>query len=395
VSEITARIKSLLEEEVGNLWVAGEISNLRRPRSGHIYFTLKDEGATLPAVLFRRSADRLGFELEDGLEIVVFGAFTVYAPRGAYQIIVEHAEPRGRGALQLAFEKCKARLAAEGLFDPDLKKPLPFLPRRIGLVTSASGAAVHDIISVILRRFPAPHLTLLPVRVQGPEAAGEIAAAIEAFNRFNDVDVLIVGRGGGSLEDLWPFNEEVVARAIAASRIPVISAVGHEIDFTIADFVADRRALTPSEAGEIVLPPMEELLATLDGYAERLPAALLGRVRRNREILDSLAERISPDRASRRLTEKAQRLDDLIMRLESAARRAAGSRRDRLRALKQMLGGLNPRNVLARGYSYTCLADGGPALRKARDLHLGIRVRTWLHEGSFASTVTDTSEDPP
>jgi exodeoxyribonuclease VII large subunit len=393
VSELTGRIKRLLEGEVGSVWVEGEISNLRTPRSGHLYLTLKDENATLPAVMFRRAARKLTFELEEGLSVVAFGEVTVYAPRGAYQIVLEHVEPKGLGALQLRFEQLRKKLEEEGLFDPARKKPLPYLPGRIGVVTSATGAAIRDIVSIVLRRFPRPHILLFPVRVQGEEAAAEIADAIDAFNRMNGADVLIVGRGGGSLEDLWPFNEEVVARAIARSRIPVISAVGHEIDFTISDFVADRRAGTPSEAAEIVLPEYQELLETLGRFEHRLAQALRAQLRAQVERLRSLGERLSGERARRLVTERVQRLDELTMRAESACRRSAARWGERIEALGKILEGFNPRSVLARGYSMTVPIEGTGALRDANDARPGMRVRTHLHRGTFVSRVEPSDPD--
>ncbi|MBN1587017.1 MAG: exodeoxyribonuclease VII large subunit, partial [Candidatus Omnitrophica bacterium] len=252
VSELTRQVKQLLEEIYPRVWVVGEISNLRTPASGHMYFTLKDEGAELACVFFKFASQRLKFKLEDGLQVVLRGSVTVYERQGKYQLKVDTAEPKGAGALQLAFEQLKKKLAAEGLFDPEHKKPVPWLPKRIGVVTSPTGAAIRDILHVLARRMPGMDVLIAPVRVQGEEAAPEIAAAIRVMNALKNVDVLIVGRGGGSLEDLWCFNEEIVARAIYESELPVISAVGHEIDWTIADMVADVRAPTPSAAAEIV-----------------------------------------------------------------------------------------------------------------------------------------------
>ncbi len=390
VTELTLRIKDILEKSVGSVWVSGEISNLRKPSSGHIYLTLKDAGSTLPAVIFKRAAAGMGFDLADGIEIVAFGEVSVYPPRGAYQIIIGHAEPKGIGTLQLAFEQLKKKLASEGLFDAARKKPLPFLPRRIGIVTSPSGAALQDMLNVILKRFPRPHVSIMPVRVQGEGAAREIAEAISDFNlKFDDVDVIIVGRGGGSLEDLWPFNEEVVARAIAASRIPVISAVGHEIDFTISDFVADRRALTPTEAGEIVVPEYEGLVEVLDGLQGRIAAALRSRAAAVRKHVEFLLERLAPERAARLAREAAQRTDDLSERLEALARRAASEGRKKSDSLEKVLESLNPARVLDRGFSFTTREGQGAALRDSAGLGPGELVRTRLARGSFVSRVED------
>ncbi|MBI4429018.1 MAG: exodeoxyribonuclease VII large subunit, partial [Ignavibacteriales bacterium] len=263
VTEITRKLRIYLEETFPQVWVQGEISNCKRHTSGHLYFTLKDEAAQISAVMWQSNAETLLFALEDGMKAVVRGAITVYPPKGNYQIDVDKVQPIGVGELQLAFERLKQKLAAEGLFDPRHKKPIPEFPQSIGIITSESGAALQDIRSVLSRRFSAVKVIFIPVKVQGPGAAEEIAQAISDMNRFGKVDVIIVGRGGGSLEDLWAFNEEIVVRAIFASRIPVISAVGHEIDFSISDFVADLRAPTPSAAAAMVVRDSGELLDIL------------------------------------------------------------------------------------------------------------------------------------
>src|SRR5262245_30244611 len=291
VSELTRAVKNTLEGRFGGLWVEGEISNLRVHTSGHVYFTLKDDEAQVRAVLFRGRMRRVRFEPADGLHVLAFGRLEVYAVRGEYQLVCDVLEPKGLGALQLAFEQLKARLAAEGLFDAARKRPLPVLPRRVGLVTSPTGAAVRDFLRVVTRRFAGLQVLVCPVRVQGDTAAGEIAEALATLNRRGDLDVIVVARGGGSLEDLWAFNEEAVARAIAASKIPVISAVGHETDVTIADFVADLRAPTPSAAAELVVREKAQLVAHLGSLRERLQGAVGQRVRRWRERLDDLGRR--------------------------------------------------------------------------------------------------------
>ncbi|MHC5040665.1 MAG: exodeoxyribonuclease VII large subunit, partial [Planctomycetota bacterium] len=321
VSALNRRIKGILQAEVGWVRVMGEISNLRTPRSGHSYFTLKDEHSQLRAVLFRGAARNVKFEIEDGLEVVATGEISVYEPRGEYQIVISRLEPKGLGALQLAFEQLKEKLQKEGLFDPDRKRPLPFLPRTIGVITSATGAVIRDICNVASRRFPGISILLHPVRVQGEEAAGEIAGAVETMNRIPGIDVLIVGRGGGSLEDLWAFNEEIVARAVAASRIPVISAVGHETDFTICDFTADRRAATPSEAAELAVPRLKDLLDRLEVLAGRLRETLRRAFEGPRTRVEAAAAALDPARRLRWIQEKQQRLDDLAERLEGGSRR--------------------------------------------------------------------------
>src|SRR3990170_6260873 len=259
VTQLTIRVKDLLEGTFPDVWVVGEISNLSAPRSGHIYFTLKDEQSQIRAVLFRSSQRFLKFTLQHGLQVICRGRVGVYEPRGEYQLVLEYIEPKGVGALQQAFEELKARLAKEGLFDLDRKKPLPLLPRRIGIITSPTGAAIRDMLRVIRRRHPKMEILIYPVVVQGAAAAPEIVEAIRYFNQEKNADVLIVGRGGGSLEDLWAFNEESVARAVYGSAIPVISAVGHETDYTISDFVADLRAPTPSAAAEMVVKNKEDI----------------------------------------------------------------------------------------------------------------------------------------
>ncbi|MEK7359226.1 MAG: exodeoxyribonuclease VII large subunit, partial [Planctomycetota bacterium] len=278
ITELTRRIRGSIEQEFFNIWVVGEVSNFKRATSGHVYLTLKDSGAQLQAVIFKSLASRLKFEVKDGMQIVAFGSITVYDARGQYQLIVENVEPKGIGALQLAFLQLKERLEKEGLFDPCHKKPLPLLPKTIAIVTSPTGAAIRDILNVINRRFARVKILIYPVKVQGEGAALEISQAINDLNNIPDIDVMIVGRGGGSLEDLWAFNEEVVARSIYASKIPVISAVGHEINVTISDLVADKRALTPTEAGELVVPHYNQLKDALKKIKARLLQVLCNKI---------------------------------------------------------------------------------------------------------------------
>ena len=294
VSDLTRRIKALLEDSFPSVWVEGEVSNLRSPLSGHVYFTLKDASAQLAVVLFRGVAAKVGFQLKDGLQVIAFGDLGVYERSGQYQLVARRLLPKGLGALQLAFEELKQRLAKEGLFDPARKRPIPTLPQRIGLITSPTGAAIRDFLNIIGRRFPNVRIVINPVRVQGDGAAQEIAAAIDEFNALRasgrlSLDVLIVTRGGGSLEDLWAFNEEIVARALARSHIPTISAVGHEIDFTISDFVADLRAPTPSAAAELVVKAKEEFVRQLEQYQSRLQRDLRLRLAETRQRFSDLA----------------------------------------------------------------------------------------------------------
>lgn len=387
VSELTHRIRRSLEDGFPRVCVVGELSNLRRPASGHVYLTLKDAGAQLSAVLWRTTAARLRFNLEDGLEVIATGELTVYEPRGAYQLVISSLKPKGLGALQLAFLQLRDKLEKEGLFRPEHKRPLPLVPACIGIVTSPTGAAIHDILTVLARRFPRAHLVLRPVRVQGAGAAEEIAQAIADFNEWGGADVLIVGRGGGSLEDLWAFNEEVVARAIYASKIPIICAVGHEIDVTIADFVADRRALTPTEAAEIVLPKLDDLLDTLAGLRERMAAALRGQVNVARAALERLRGSYAFRAPLEMVRLHEQRLDDLANAMALSARRRLESCRERLASAGGRLNALSPLAVLQRGYSITRSAATRRIIRSARDVQPGETIESILHEGRIISRV--------
>jgi exodeoxyribonuclease VII large subunit len=367
VSELTAKIKTALERKFADVALRAEVSNVSRPRSGHVYLVLKDDSAQLRAVLWKSDAQKLVFELEDGLAVKVWGRLTVYAPRGEYQLTIRTIEPEGIGALELAFRQTVARLAAEGLFDPSHKKPLPRFPRRIILVTSPTGAAVRDLLQITGRRWPLAEILIAPTLVQGPGAAEQVAAAISLANRVAGADLVIVARGGGSLEDLWAFNEEVVARAIYGSRLPVVSAIGHEVDLTVADLVADRRALTPSEAGEISVPDAREVAQHLDRLADRLGRAGQWRIDQARD-----------------------RLDDLKGRADRALRRALDDRRNRLARLAGRLEALSPLAVLARGYSLTFKDDGTTPLRSAGDVHPGDRIVTRLASGRVVSRVEVT-----
>jgi exodeoxyribonuclease VII large subunit len=416
-----------------NLWVEGELSNLKRPPSGHLYFTLKDDRSQLPAVMFRSALRHVRFRPEDGSSVLVWGHITVYEPRGAYQIQVSRIEPRGKGALQLAFEQLKERLAKEGLFAPERKRPLPLLPRRVGIVTSPTGAAVRDLCRILHRRFPNLEVVIYPAQVQGEMAAADIAAGVRVLNRLGGFDVLIVTRGGGSLEDLWPFNEESVARAIAASRIPVVSAVGHEIDFTISDFVADVRAATPSAAAEIVIERKDAFAERLFTLSRRADQAVRAKARDARAQVDRLAANKAFAALHRSIFERSQRIDDTLYRARSATERAlSASRRclqdlerrletrrvgrqlaeaqsqlgslrsrldaaqsrvvhraqDRLGSLSAKLDAMSPLAVLSRGYSLTWSARG-KLLRRADEVGVGERLRADLHSGWIVSRVEE------
>jgi exodeoxyribonuclease VII large subunit len=437
VSELAVRIKASLEDQFPAVWVEGEISNLRTPSSGHAYFTLKDDGAQLRCVLFRGRGRRVAFQPEDGMQVLAFGGLDVYIARGEYQLVVELLEPKGVGALQLAFEQLKRRLEAEGLFDAARKRPLPSFPRTIGIVTSPTGAAVRDMLHVIGRRFADLRILITPVRVQGEEAPGEIVGALRDLQEIAELDVVIVGRGGGSIEDLWAFNDERVARAIAACRVPVISAVGHETDFTIADFVADLRAPTPSAAAELVVQEKLQVARALVDLYESLKQAMAGRLDRERERVDALAKRRVLTDAARALRDLHRRLDDLAARLtlgvrgsqrqvahrlslarnalrslNPVARIASGTAllsqlrgrlasaavnrvkasRHRFDAAVGQLDSLSPLAVLGRGYSLTRLLPSGAIVRSAAQTRPGDAIEILLHQGGLDARVERLKE---
>jgi exodeoxyribonuclease VII large subunit len=428
VSELTAAIRDLLETGFGDVWVEGEISNCRLWNTGHLYFTLKDGSAQIKAVMFRSAVRYLKFKPEDGLHVIARGRLGVYDPKGEYQLVCEHLEPHGLGALQLAFEQLKKKLQAEGLFDQARKRPLPSLPRTIGIVTSLDGAAIRDIIKVLRRRYPNAHLLIRPTRVQGDGSAADVAEAIRAIVKAPGVDVVIVGRGGGSIEDLQAFNQESVARAIAASPVPIISAVGHESDVTIADFVADLRAPTPSAAAEMVVAAKDEFSARIDRLSHRLQATARAGLQRRRAGVHALTSRrglagwqtrlamrgrhaaelthhlrrtatahlARRERAYRMLRQRLEsrdlrrslssirsRLgtaDGLLTAASGLARHRAESR---LSSLAGRLGNLSPLAVLARGYAVCWSEDGTTIIRRASAVAPGDRVRVTLHEGQI------------
>lgn len=387
VAALTAQIKSTLEGRFTDVWVAGEVSNFSRPQSGHCYFTLKDDHAQVRAVMWRGSASRLRFDLKDGLELVCHGAIDVYAPRGSYQFVVKEAQPRGVGALELALQRLREKLAAEGLFDRERKRPLPRFPRRIAFVTSPTGAAIRDFLQVLARRWRGVDVLVVPTRVQGDGAAEAIADAIRLANRLAPpLDALVVGRGGGSLEDLWCFNEEAVVRAIAASRVPTISAVGHEIDVTLADLAADVRALTPSEAAERVAPSADELAESLRRSTERLHGAAWRGQRQRRERLSRIAASRPLARPHTMLSDAARRLDDLDRAAARAATRIAERSRSQLAQLGGKLQTLSPLSVLGRGYSLTT-NERGALVRSANEVSPGDRLHTRLADGEIVSRV--------
>ncbi len=392
VSQLTGDIRAALEGRFTGIWVEGEVSDFKRYGSGHAYFSLKDEEARLGAVMFRREVEQLGFDLADGQKIVAYGRVSVYPVRGQYQFYLERAEPKGLGALQLRFLQLKEKLEREGLFDPARKRPIPYLPRTIGVVTSPDGAAIRDILTVLGRRFAGVRVLLAPAQVQGAPAAGQIAQAIADLNLHGEADVLIVGRGGGSLEDLWAFNEEIVARAIFTSRIPVVSAVGHEVDFTIADFVADLRAATPSAAAELAVPLREELVTRVADLGARAFQAVAGQIALLRQEWRAL-ENSQGLRDPLGLFEvRSQRLDELGRAASARMSARLVLEKERVGGLLGRLEALGPLATLRRGFSVTQRADGRVVTDASR-LRPGERVRTRLAKGSFVSEVRETSEE--
>lgn len=367
VTEVNDYIKGLLEtrQELQRIQILGEISNFKRYRSGHCYFTLKDEKSALRCVMFRGYASHLSFLPKDGQKVAAFGSIAVYERDGAYQLQVWSLRPQGIGSLMQAYAELKEKLEKEGLFDNSRKKPLPLLPKTIGVVTSSSGAAVHDIITVSRRRNPGVRIFLYPVQVQGTEAAPEIVKAITFFNKTNLADLLIVGRGGGSIEDLWAFNEEPVVRAVAASHIPIISAVGHETDVTLCDFAADRRAATPSQAAEIAVIDVDAYKQGIASWMDKAETILTNRISENMQTLDSLVQ------------ESSHAMETMVDEKKHLFMLAA-----------QKLEALNPLSVIARGYTITSKGDGTP-LMKIGDAHEGDRISTILSDGVMESVVSN------
>jgi exodeoxyribonuclease VII large subunit len=385
VSSLTRDIKDLLETSFPRLWVEGEISNFKRHSSGHLYFTLKDESSQIRCAMWRFKAGELLFRPEDGMKVLLEADIQVYERAGNYQLIVFQLKPAGIGELQLAFEQLKKKLHTEGLFDEDRKKKLPLYPENIGIITSSTGAAIRDIISVIHRRFPGAQLYLCPVKVQGEGAAEEIAGAIEDFNDFRQVDVLIIGRGGGSLEDLWAFNEEIVARAIDKSVLPVISAVGHEIDYSISDFVADKRAPTPSAAAEMVVRDRQELLGIIAYFQEKFSTILLQKIGNFGEQLQSIKRSYGLRRPEDLVYQKMQRVDDIMRSIQIGFHHHYDLKKQRLENILKRLQALGPLEVLRRGYSI-CYKNG-EIVKDVSQLKMEDLVQVKLLRGKFLSQV--------
>jgi exodeoxyribonuclease VII large subunit len=434
VSELTAALRDLVESRFGEVWVEGELSGARVWNTGHLYFTLKDARAQVKGVMFRSALRLLRFKPEDGVHVIARGRLSVYDPRGEYQLVCEFMEPKGLGALQLAYEQLRTRLAAEGLFDEARKRPLPALPRRIGIVTSLEGAALRDIIRVLRRRYPNAHLVIAPARVQGEAASRDLARALRQIARIDGVDVVILGRGGGSIEDLWAFNEEPLARAIAACPVPVISAVGHETDVTIADFVADLRAPTPSAAAELVVRRKDEFTGHIDALTRRVGAALRGRLQRldgrlhqlqarpafagvparialrhrhvaeltaslrrgtaaaladRRRQVEALARAMTAHHPQQRLARGRAALTAQDRRLAAAIDRHRHGADGRLRKAAAQLSALSPLAVLGRGYAMCWTADGSTLVRTAAAVSPGDEVRVRLASGELDCQVRE------
>ena len=390
VSEITNLLKRLIEQhpQFKNVWVQGQVSNYSRSGAGHVYFTLKDANSQISIALFRDNASRLRFLPKDGEEVIVQGKLSVYSTRGQYQIVGQNVEPVGIGALQRAFEELKLRLADEGLFDNIHKKPLPKFPKRIGVVTSAAGAAFQDICEQLRKRYPLAEVLLHPSLVQGDGAAREIADALQVMNTRDDIDVLIVGRGGGSIEDLWAFNEERVARAIFDSTIPVVSAVGHETDYTISDMVADHRAPTPSAAIEHIVPDQDELFARLDGFDAWLRTTIQSQLNGHETRIQELETRLAPTQRKDAIYQLYQTVDTLDAGCRNAARRSLSDSENRLHTLAQRLDALSPLATLKRGYSISRKTDG-EVLAAAEQVSVGDRIEVQLAQGHLACRVEE------
>ena len=386
VSQITGQIQNTLEQGFSSVWVKGEISNLTKHSSGHWYFSLKDSGAQLGSVMFRGQNQKVRLETAHGMEVTAHGRISVYPPQGRYQLIVDQMLPAGQGDLHLAFEALKTKLEAEGLFRHELKRSLPTYPEKIGIVTSPTGAAIRDMINIFQRRFPIAQLILLPVRVQGEGAADEIAAAIDVLNSRQDCQVIIVGRGGGSLEDLWAFNEEVVARAIARSIIPIVSAVGHETDTTISDFVADHRAPTPSAAAELVVPDRVDLISRLVRVTHSLHDGLLHRIQRYEHRLDSILHSYALKKPVLMIDQSMQRLDQIQDSSIRSSRDRLTYLNNKLEGLSQQIAALNPLSILNRGYSILSSKEGR-IIRSVDQVKLKDKIQIRLADGEIDSTV--------
>lgn len=386
VSQINRGIRTLLESQYRGIWMEGEISNLKRHTSGHIYLSLKDEKSQMNAVFFSGYNQGLKFDLKDGLQVLVFGKISVYEPRGSYQFYIERIEPKGIGALQLAFQQLREKLEREGLFAPEHKKPIPKFPKVVGIVTSPTGAAIRDILNVMTRRFCGTEILLSPVMVQGDSAAQQIAKAIDEMNTLAGIDVMIVGRGGGSIEDLWAFNEEIVARAIYRSQIPVISAVGHEIDWTIADFAADLRAPTPSAAAELVVQNRADLEKKVQDMRARMTQAIRGLWQDKQQHLEDLMQSYAFKQPQVLMEQFSQRVDEALRHMQNYFRALIDHKNQNFRGAAGRLNALSPLAILGRGYSIT-MDENGKLLKSAAKIKKGETIQTRLHKGKVISRV--------
>ena len=388
VSQINRTISRILQQQpqLSNVWVKGQISNLSRPNSGHIYFSLKDESGIIKGVMFKRNVSKLQFQPRDGEEVLVQGKIDIYAASSHYQININTIEPIGEGALQRAFEDLKQKLAEEGLFDDVHKKPLPRFPQKIGVITSATGAAIQDIYQRIQKRYPIAELLLYPTLVQGDKAPRQIVKAIRAMNKRTDIDVLIVGRGGGSIEELWAFNEEVVAQAIFASQVPIVSAVGHETDFTISDLVADYRSPTPTAAAEHVVPDKDELITQLEQWLERLTNASQNRLGVLKGVMKDLKSKLSPERRRDAINNLSQSIDDLEAAYQRAINEKIKTESNSLQSMSARLHGVSPLATLERGYSISRNMSG-EIITSSSQLSKGDELDVTLSKGSLRCTV--------
>ncbi|NLJ84416.1 MAG: exodeoxyribonuclease VII large subunit [Halanaerobiaceae bacterium] len=387
VTEITKYLKDILAQDplVNDIWISGEISNFHHHSSGHMYFTLKDQNSAISAIMFKGYNSQLKFQLEDGLKVIAHGYISIYEPRGTYQFYIDSMEPAGKGALYLAFEQLKEKLEKEGLFDPVHKNKIPLLPKKIGIVTSPTGAAIRDILSVIQRRFPNISLLIVPTLVQGEMACEQLVKGIEYLNSRGDIDLIILSRGGGSIEDLWPFNEENLARAIYNSSVPVISGIGHETDFTIADFVADLRAPTPSAAAELAISSRLELEKRIENSRERLSYAIGNKIREYRKRLEGLMERRVFARPEELFSKEIQQLDDLSRRLEWSMEKELNSRKEEFQFLNGKLESLSPLKTLARGYSISSLQ--GKIIDSIDEVEIGQEIQIRVKDGQIKGKV--------
>ncbi|PWB47512.1 MAG: exodeoxyribonuclease VII large subunit [Candidatus Methylomirabilota bacterium] len=395
VSDLTAEIRAILEDSFSGIWVEGELSNFHQHSSGHMYFSLKDERGQIRGVMFRMQNRQLKFQPKDGLSVLVYGAIGVYERRGDYQIVAEYMEPKGLGALQLAFEQLKERLRVEGLFDDARKRPIPMLPGRIGVVTSPTGAAIRDILHVLQRRFAGVDVLIYPVAVQGDQAALQIVEALDELNRRGGLDVLILARGGGSIEDLQAFNEEAVARAIAASTVPVISAVGHEVDYTIADFVADLRAPTPSAAAELVIAKRDELAQRLDDLHARMTGVIRSRLHGLRVRMNGLDRHLRLLNPVERVRMQRRRLTELMKGLIGWTDRRLTMRQGELKAAAGKLDSLSPLAILSRGYSICLRLPDRAIVKDSSAVGAGDLVEVRLHHGRLRCNVREVLAPTP